>query len=157
MINSWIVNSVYPTIVKQLNKSKLPKEVWKCLSCLYTQSYLAKRYQLKCEIKMLNNRHDLYIWMTELWDQPACMEPQFVCIMNATTFRKIDLFRSSWPSNPSLSVLTNCFFTDHHYPQLILPCPNFLLTNKNNVPNKRWRIRGPFSSVTRYFLSYTAM
>lgn len=41
-INSWIANSVDPTIGKQLPKFKRPKEAWNYLSKLYTQSNSAK-------------------------------------------------------------------------------------------------------------------
>lgn len=78
-INSWIANTMDPSIGKQLAKFRKPKETWDSLSWLYTQSSFAKRYQLECEIKNvkqgIDSIHEFYIHITELWDQLALMDP----------------------------------------------------------------------------------
>ena len=51
-INSWIANSVTPSIGNQLAKFNYPKDAWDYLAKLYTQSNAARRYQLEWEIKM---------------------------------------------------------------------------------------------------------
>ena len=71
-INSRIANTMDPTIGKQLAKFKEPKEAWDYLSRLYMQINSAKRYQLECEIKNVeqgtDSIHEFYVRMTELWD-----------------------------------------------------------------------------------------
>lgn len=46
-INSWLANSVDPTISFQLAKFACPKDAWDYLPRLYIQSNSTKRYQLE--------------------------------------------------------------------------------------------------------------
>lgn len=89
-INSWIANTMDLAIGRQLAKFRKPKETQDYLSRLYTQSNSAKQYQLECDIKNVeqgtNSIHKFYIRTTELWNQLALMDPQFVCEVDATTF-----------------------------------------------------------------------
>lgn len=50
-INSWIANSVIPSIGNQLAKFDYPKEAWDYLARLYTQIDTARHYQIEWEIK----------------------------------------------------------------------------------------------------------
>ena len=46
-INSWIANSVNPSIGNQLAKFNYPKDAWDYLAKLYARSNVARRYQLE--------------------------------------------------------------------------------------------------------------
>ena len=77
-IITWINNSVTHSIGMQLAKYEYAKEVWDHLARLYTQSNFAKRYQLECDIRSLEQKtlsiQEFYSAMTDLWDQLAFME-----------------------------------------------------------------------------------
>ena len=45
-INSWIANSVIPSIGNQLTKFDYPKEAWDYLARLYTQTNVAYHYRI---------------------------------------------------------------------------------------------------------------
>lgn len=53
-LNSWIANSVIPSICNQLAKFKYPKEAWDYLARLYTQPNVARKYKLQWGIKNAN-------------------------------------------------------------------------------------------------------
>lgn len=80
-INSWIANLVAPSIGNQSAKFSYPKDAWDYLAKLYTQSNVARRYQLEWEIKNADQGsdsiHNFFVKITALWDQLALMEPTF--------------------------------------------------------------------------------
>ena len=77
-IITWINNSVAPSIGMQLAKYDYAKDVWDHLGRLYTQSNFAKKYQLECDIRALEQKklsiQEFYSAMTDLWDQLALTE-----------------------------------------------------------------------------------
>lgn len=77
-IITWINNSVAPSIGMQLAKYDYAKDVWDHLGRLYTQSNFAKKYQLECDIRALEQKNlsiqEFYSAMTDLWDQLALTE-----------------------------------------------------------------------------------